>query len=74
MPEEIYMLAPDGTPLMPTKRKRHIDALIRTGKARIVSQVPFVVQLLYDSGREVQPLLCSVDIGRTHISFPRTFK
>ena len=67
MPEEIYMLAPDGTPLMPTKRKRHVDALVRAGKARIVSQVPFVVQLLYDSGREVQPLLYSVDIGRTHI-------
>lgn len=67
MPEEIYILAPDGTPLMPTKRKRHVDALVRAGKARIVSQVPFVVQLLYDSGREVQPLLYSVDIGRTHI-------
>ena len=48
MPEEIYILAPDGTPLMPTKRKRHVDALVKAGKARIVSQVPMVVQMLYE--------------------------
>ena len=67
MPEEIYILAPDGTPLMPTKRKRHIDALVKAGKARIVSQVPMVVQMLYEVERNTQPLYYATDPGRTNI-------
>ncbi len=67
MPEEIYILAPDGTPLMPTKRKRHVDALVKAGKARIVSQVPMVVQMLYEVERNTQPLYYTADPGRTNI-------
>ena len=67
MPEEIYILAPDGTPLMPTKRKRHVDALVKAGKARIVSRVPRVVQMLYEVERNTQPLYYATDPGRTNI-------
>ena len=67
MPKEIYILAPDGTPLMPTKRKRHIDALVKAGKARIVSQVPMVVQMLYEVEKNTQPLYYATDPGRTNI-------
>ncbi len=67
MPEEIYILAPDGTPLMPTKRKRHIDALVKAGEARIVSRVPIVVQMLYEVERNTQPLYYATDPGRTNI-------
>lgn len=67
MPEKIYILAPDGTPLMPTKRKRHVDALVKAGKARIVSQVPIVVQMLYEVERNTQPIYYATDPGRTNI-------
>lgn len=67
MPDLIYVLAPDGTPLMPTKRKRHVDALLNAGKARIVSEVPMIVQMLYEVERNTQPLYYETDCGRTNI-------
>ena len=33
MSEYIYVLGMDGRPQMPTKRKRHMDKLLHTGKA-----------------------------------------
>ena len=67
MPDLIYVLAPDGTPLMPTKRKRHVDALLNAGKARKVSEVPMIVQMLYEVERNTQPLYYATDPGRTNI-------
>ena len=65
--EYICVLALDGTPLMPTKRKRKIFKLIAEGKARIVENVPLVVQLLYEHGEEIQPVAIGPDCGRTNI-------
>jgi len=69
MPEEgyIYVLAPDGRPLMPTKRHRHMYKLLKRGKARIASHVPFVIQLKYNTPGITQPLFGGTDPGRTNI-------
>ena len=63
----IYVQASDGTPLMPTKRKRHIQKLLKRGKAVVVEHVPFVVRLKYKGPKNVQHLYGGTDPGRTNI-------
>lgn len=63
----IYVLNDNGRPLMPTRRRRHIRRLLNTGKARIVSHVPFTVQLKYHSPGITQPVCGNQDPGRTNI-------
>lgn len=36
----IYVLGMDGKPQMPTKRRRHVQKLLDTGRARIAGHVP----------------------------------
>ena len=67
MPEFIYVLAPDGRPLMPTKRRRHVRRLLDKGKARITRHVPFTIQLKYDTQCITQPVILGIDPGRTNI-------
>ena len=63
----IYILAKDGSPLMPTTRKGHIQKLLKKGMARVISRVPFVVQMKYNVGTKTQPLHGGTDPGRTNI-------
>ena len=63
----IYVQASDGTPLMPTKRKQHIQKLLKHGKARVIEHVPFVVRLRYKGPKNVQPLYGGTDPGRDNI-------
>lgn len=63
----IYVLSADGEPLMPTRRRGHVKRLLNRGKARIVSHVPFVIQLKYDGPKNTQPLFGGIDPGRTNI-------
>lgn len=67
MSEYIYVLGMDGRPQMPTRRKRHIDRLLSTGKAKVVEYVPFTVQLLYENHPVLQPVILAEDPGRTNI-------
>ena len=63
----IYVQASDGTPLMPTKRKHHIQKLLKHGKARVIEHVPFVVRLKYKGPKNMQPLFGGTDPGRDNI-------
>ena len=63
----IYVQASDGAPLMPTKRKQHVQKLLKHGKARVIEHVPFVVRLKYKGPKNVQPLYGGTDPGRTNI-------
>ncbi len=67
MPEYIYVLGSDGKPQMPTKRRRHVQRLLDTGKARIAEHVPFTIQLLYKNEPVLQPVVMAEDPGRTNI-------
>lgn len=67
MPEYIYVLGMDGKPQMPTRRRRHVNKLLNTGKARIAEHVPFTIQLLYENNPTVQPVMMAEDPGRTNI-------
>ncbi len=64
----IYIQAPDGQPLMPTKRFKKIRNLLKTGQAKIVSRKPFAVKLLNEpSNRYTQRIIDGTDPGRTNI-------
>lgn len=65
--EYIYVLATDGKPQMPTKRKRHMLKLLNTGRARIAETVPFTIQLKYENTPVLQPVTLAEDPGRTNI-------
>ena len=67
MPGYIYVLSHDGHPLMPTKRRRHVEKLLNRGKARIASHMPFTIQLKYQTEEACQPLIMGIDPGRTNI-------
>ncbi len=63
----IYIISKSGHPLMPTGRSNHVRRLLNKGKARIISKVPFTVQLKYDTDEVTQPLHGGTDPGRTNI-------
>ena len=67
MPDYIYVLAPDGKPLMPTRRTRHVRKLLNTGKARIAGHAPFTIQLKYQTDEITQPVMLGMDPGRVNI-------
>ncbi len=63
--KRVPTLAPDGTPLMPTKASR-ARKWLQTGKAKVVQndlQI-FVIQLVLEpSGRQTQNITCGLDPG-----------
>lgn len=63
----IYVLGMDGKPQMPTTRRRHVQRLLDTGRARVASHVPFTIQLLYKNDPVLQPVTLAEDPGRTNI-------
>ncbi len=64
----VFVLAPDGEPLMPTLRGGRVRWLLKTGKAKVVKRIPFVIQILDESvGRETQPITLAMDTGTSNI-------
>ena len=48
MSQKVYVLDKNKNPLMPTTRFGHVRILLKQNKARVVSNKPFTIQLLYD--------------------------
>ncbi|PNR91732.1 paclitaxel/taxanoid biosynthesis susceptibility protein TS1 [Petrotoga sp. HWH.PT.55.6.1] len=65
----VYVIAKDGTPLMPTKRHGKVKHLLREGKATVVRNKPFTIKLSYDTTHFTQPITVGVDSGHKHIGF-----
>lgn len=65
--EYIYVLGFDGKPQMPTRRKRHVLKLLKTGRARIAEDIPFTIRLTYRNSPVLQPVTLAEDPGRTNI-------
>ena len=63
----IYVRSTEGRVLMPTERCGKIGYLLRHGKAHVVSRVPVVVQLDYDSTTYTQDVSLGIDAGSKHI-------
>lgn len=63
----IYVKNKDGKAIMTSERGGRIGYLLRHGKAHVVSRVPFVVQLDYDSTTYTQDVNLGIDAGSKHI-------
>ena len=64
----VYVIAKDGTPLMPTERHGKVKWLLRKKKAKVESACPFTIRLLYEpEKRHVQPVTLGVDAGSSNI-------
>lgn len=63
----IYVRSKKGKALMPSERGGRIGYLLRHGKAHVVSRVPFVVQLDYESSTYTQEVSLGIDAGSKHI-------
>ena len=59
----VYVLSKSGKPLMPTERHGWVRRSMREGKVKVVSRLPFTIQLTYDSAETIQPLTLGQDIG-----------
>ena len=63
-----YVLAADGTPLMPTFNIKKVRRLLKTGKAIIAGHRPgFTIRLLYEVQPANQEVEVTVDAGSAHI-------
>lgn len=70
----IYVRSKDGKALMPSERGGMIGYLLRHGKAHVVSRVPFVVQLDYESTTYTQEVSLGIDAGSKHIGVSASSK
>ena len=43
----VYVLDPNGHPLMPTNRHGKVKHLLKEGKAKVVKKCPFTIKLTY---------------------------
>lgn len=68
----VYVLNVDGQPLMPTENHAKVRVLLRQGKAKVVNNCPFTIQLLYSSTNYTQPVTLGVDAGSKHIGLSAT--
>ena len=68
----VYVLNENGQPLMPTENHAKARVLLRQGKAKVVNNCPFTIQLLYSSTNYTQPVTLGVDTGSKHIGLSAT--
>lgn len=66
MPKPVFVIASDGTALMPTSAAK-ARKLLKAKKAIIVSHMPFAIQLTYQSEHNTQPVEICIDTGSEHI-------
>ena len=68
MTDIIYILTPDGKPLMPTRRFKKIRHLLKIKQAIIACYKPFTVKLCYEPETCItQRVIDGTDPGRTNI-------
>lgn len=68
----IYVLAPSGKPLMPTRRRNKVWYWLRRGLATVVSREPFTIQLRFETAEYTQPVTLGVDTGSKTVGVAAT--
>ena len=59
----VYVLNVNKQPLRPTSKFSTVRKLLKEGKAKVVNQMPFTIQLLYETTNIVQDISLGVDSG-----------
>src|SRR5437667_8833662 len=67
----VYIRNCHGQPFMPCQ-PRKARSLLKEGKAKVVSMVPFTLQLLYGSSGYKQEVSLGIDTGAQHIGVSAT--
>ena len=64
--KHVFVIGQNNRGLMPTtcRDARH---LVKSGKAKVVTKVPYTIKLLYKTGVATQPTEAGVDTGSQHI-------
>ena len=68
----VYVLSKNGQPLMPTENHAKVRVLLKQQKARVITNCPFTIQLLYKSTTCTQPISLGIDAGSKHIGVSAT--
>ena len=68
----VYVLSKTGQPLMPTGNHAKVRVLLKQQKARVITNCPFTIQLLYKSTTYTEPVSLGIDAGSKHISVSAT--
>ena len=63
----IFVIAEDGTKLMPTHNVKKVRKLLRTGRAVICKHEPFAIKLTYSTTKYTQPIEFKEDAGYQNI-------
>ena len=63
----IFVIAEDGTKLMPTNNVKKVRKLLRTGRAIICKHEPFAIKLTYSTTQYTQPIEFKEDAGYQNI-------
>ena len=59
----VCVISQTGKPLMPTDRHGKVRRLLKSGKAKVVRQTPFTIQLLYETREHIQAVVVGIDPG-----------
>ena len=70
----VYVLNQNGQPLMPTENHAKVRILLKQGKAKVIHNCPFTIQLLYKTTDYTQKVTLGVDSGSKHIGLSATTK
>ena len=63
----IFVIAEDGTKLMPTTNVKKVRKLLRIGRAVICKHKPFTIKLTYNTTKYTQPIELKEDAGYQNI-------
>ena len=63
----IFVIAEDGTKLMPTSNIKKVRKMLRAGRAVICKYKPFTIKLTYETTKYTQPIEFKEDAGYQNI-------